>query len=344
VSRSTRQAAASRRPAGGRPRTGLLLLWFGAGLIAGSAIAAGRASMVSGTAARRAQGAPAPESRSPGFDALVAGAFARLSSERHADALEDFFRAARMAPEAAEPYLGMGTVYAKLQLYSQAEKAFREALRLDPTCWPARHGLARILGDLGRHEEAIAFLREIARDQPDAAFVWAELGLNALRMGKPSEAIPLIEKYLTLEGGHPWGHAHLGRALADLGETDRAEASLRKAVEIEPRMALARLWLGQLLIKSGRREEGERHLKIFRTIGDLTLQSHRLEQRLAKDPDDLPALIGLARIRALLGKASNALIPIRRAMELAPQNEEVLLLHREIAANVEKEGMGKTGP
>ncbi len=327
------------RKAPGRRRGILsLALWFGLGLLAAGPLnlAVGALRGTGGSPKGTAGGAAIPSARPPaGFGELIQKGFDLLSAERHDRAFEEFQRAAALGPSEPEPYLGLAEVYRKLQLHSLAEESYRKAIRLDATCWPAKEALVKILCDRGRNEEAIAILKELERDTPDASFVWGELALNTLRLGRPAEAIPWLERYTRAEKDQAWGFAHLGRAHAELGQNQEAERALREAVEKDPKMGLAHLWLGQVLVTTGRKAEGDEHLKAFHDLQHIGTMVQRLEGQVGREPENVKALVQLAHGRGLLGQYARALVPLERAIALSPGDERLSKMRQGLLARIE---------
>ena len=87
----------------------------------------------------------------------------------------------------------------------------------------------------------------------------ARYSLAALRerQGRTDEAMRLYERAVA-DADHGPSWRYLGALQAAVGETARAEASLRRAVQLRPDLAEAHLYLGTLLHRTGRLEEAER--------------------------------------------------------------------------------------
>jgi tetratricopeptide (TPR) repeat protein len=81
---------------------------------------------------------------------------ALLTLDRPQDALEVFRQAARSAPEQPLVWLGQGLAYFMLDDHVEAERSFRECLRLDPNSVPAKINLAMTLEEEAKPREALA--------------------------------------------------------------------------------------------------------------------------------------------------------------------------------------------
>ncbi|MEH1016453.1 tetratricopeptide repeat protein [Micromonospora sp. CPCC 206060] len=81
-------------------------------------------------------------------------------------ALNAAWRGVELAPEEPQAHLVLGLVAARLELFDLAERAYREALRLDPELAEARHDMGVIRLDQRRYAEALEHLAEAAAISP----------------------------------------------------------------------------------------------------------------------------------------------------------------------------------
>jgi tetratricopeptide (TPR) repeat protein len=83
--------------------------------------------------------------------------------------------------------------YAALDLMAdgkldEAVAAYRESLAIDPSFTEAMHGLARVLQDLQRYDEAIAVAERIAELDPDDVLAHTSLSVLYQKKGMIPEA------------------------------------------------------------------------------------------------------------------------------------------------------------
>jgi Flp pilus assembly protein TadD len=83
--------------------------------------------------------------------------------------------------------------YAALDLMAdgkteEAVSAYRESIAVDPTFTEAMHGLARVLQDLGRYDEAISVAQKIAEIDPDDVLAHTSLSVLYQKKGMIPEA------------------------------------------------------------------------------------------------------------------------------------------------------------
>jgi type IV pilus assembly protein PilF len=90
----------------------------------------------------------------------------------------------------------------------------------------------------------------------DSAVVHNDLGAEAVRAGRPQEALKSYDEALRYDPN--LAEAHLGRGFVleqGFGKLDEAEAEYRQAILLKPTLAEAHNNLGQLLAQTGRLEE-----------------------------------------------------------------------------------------
>lgn len=120
-------------------------------------------------------------------------------------------------------YLGM--TEAALGKLEAAERSFREALELDKTLVGARLGLARVVSQSGRRDEAKSELQIILDSYPEGRVsAHSELGLITLREGNAETAARHFEAVLEADAGHRQATYNLSLLYRRLGRLGEAEA------------------------------------------------------------------------------------------------------------------------
>lgn len=132
-------------------------------------------------------------------------AMALLAQDRASDALREIMKAASQAPRSLEVQVTLGN----------------------------------ILGKAGRSDEAIVCFERILSVRPDIAPIHGNLANVLRRVGRIDEAITHYNKALSLAPDYAESHYDLGIAHEVLGDRAAAEASLRKALEVDPRCSKA---------------------------------------------------------------------------------------------------------
>jgi len=144
-------------------------------------------------------------------------------------------RAIRRDPENAEAHLYLGQVYGQQNLNDRAEPLLRRAVALyerqavdderqRAPLAESRNSLAVVLTNMGRHDEAIALLRQVTQEitygSPHLA--WGNLGLALLRKGQAQEAVTALQRAVAQQPNFCVGNARLGEAYYRLNDFGHA--------------------------------------------------------------------------------------------------------------------------
>ncbi len=143
----------------------------------------------------------------------------------------------------------------------EAERAYREAIKLDEKSAEAWGGLAGVLHvESGRHHEAEAAYGKAIELEPNAAWYRVMLGLLLHeKLERYEEAEAAYRNAVELDPSFAASWMMLGLLLHEkLGRYEEAEGAYRRALELDPSVALGWRALGLLLHeKLGRYEEAE---------------------------------------------------------------------------------------
>ncbi len=275
--------------------------------------------------------------------------YQHLRNERYSRALTEFQRAAEIDPTDPRPHHGQGEVYQKLFLASRAEEAYRAAIAADPSFLASQKELSKLLHDAGRHREVVDLLEPLVKQQSAAeqlaspddkppkrdSFWIGELAINLLALGDTKRAIELLQKYNDDEGRQAWGYSHLGRAWSVAGNVVEAEAAYLEALDIDPNLGIAHYWYGQLLVANGRDPEAKPHLERYRRLRSLQDIEHQLRMTLLRQEGHVPTMVRLAETIFRQGRKAEAARVLDKARKLAPEDEKLQTLHRNIAREAE---------
>lgn len=142
-----------------------------------------------------------------------------------------------------------------------AEKAYRQALVINPQCIYAWNSLGNLLSDQGKVAEAEAAYHQALDIDPQYATAWNNLGLLLANQGKAIEAETAYRQALTIDAQYVLAWNNLGSVLADQGKTTETETAYRQALTIDAQYAYAHINLGRLyLLDMQRPTEGAQAL------------------------------------------------------------------------------------
>ena len=169
-----------------------------------------------------------------------------------------------------------GVIHAQLGRYEEAEAAFQRAAQLSPDQEPAALGLTVAMQQTGRLAESIELLRKRVEKNPNEGTTQLMLGQALIKNG----AEPGQEEF------------------------DEAQAALLRSVKLKPDVAVARVELGRLYLKSG----------------DLDKAIAQLQQALTLDPSQRTATYQLMF-----------------ALRKAERPQEAAVLARKVRAQLQRE-------
>jgi Flp pilus assembly protein TadD len=195
--------------------------------------------------------------------------------------------------------------------YEDAVPEWNQALELAPREWRAHNSLGVALMETGKVGEAIGHYREALALNPEYAEAYNNLGEASAKQGAVDEAIAQFEKAVASDPNYAVAEANLGRLLARTGRADEAIVHVRRVVEITPDAADAHRDLGHALAEQGNFEEASVELEEAIRLSD------------GKDP---LALHLLGRVYADMGRRSEALQTDRRALSVAAEQHNSMLV------------------
>ncbi len=185
-------------------------------------------------------------------EALVGISLVALASRQLDAAVQMATAAVSVAPGMGAAWVTLGQALKSVDRTDEAEKAYREALRLDGMDALARMGLGELRIAAGLPEEAVREFELALKRRP--ALLPAHMGLgHALAfMGRNGEALERYEQALAFKPKLAEAEFAAGFVLARLGRPKEAETRYRRALARRPDFAAAWLNLGVLLRDQGR--------------------------------------------------------------------------------------------
>ncbi len=155
-------------------------------------------------------------------------------------------------------------------------------------------------------------------------------------------AIKVLEVILGIEPGADWASTNLGQLYFTAGKIDCAEATLRRAIEVNPRNAAAHAFIGVVFSELNRLSAGEWHFRRALQIGgpdcdiftnlalnltqqekgdeadSLYAQAHELE------PRNIRTLAYWAKLQEVRGEFTGAINLLDKAEEIQPGSVDLL--------------------
>ena len=161
----------------------------------------------------------------------------------------------------------------------------------------------------------------VARAQaPPSAQVqqWMQLGSDAMRQGRPADALKLFSQAAAAAPQLPDAFLGLGLAQLRAGEGEQAQTTLRHAIELDPHTLGAHLFLGIAQYQGG----------------DAAAAAASIQQELDMKPDNVEALTWLGIVDLNAGNLEAAAAPLDRAAALSPKSPEILYYRGRVHARI----------
>ena len=277
---------------------------------------AGRSELASEVLAEAAEWAPG--------DAALAALLgrARLLAQDHGGAVEALEKAVSLGEGGGATRLYLAAALWESGRPGDAEPIYRE-LAESTGAFTALHQYGRLLVWQGREAEAVPFLERAAAAREDAVDVLLDLASAHEGASRFADALDAYRRAATARPESTRARYGLARLLARTGEVEAARREmetyrrLQAAVQERTRregLERARLDRGWELLDAGRREEARAHFA-----------------ELEESPE---SLAGRAQAAAALGDHAAAVDALERALELAPERDDLrrLLFAQRLAA------------
>ena len=177
------------------------------------------------------------------------------------DALDTLREGLALYPSATELHVGVGYARVAREEYLWARRSFEEALVLDPDHEDALAGLGETLLKFGQTAGATkSFHRILELGYQDDVELMLQVGRALFREGLLDESKEYFDIAVRQVPDNAEAVAMVGYTEHRLGRDDAALATLRRALQLDPGFAEARIYLGNVLYDRGELEGALYHL------------------------------------------------------------------------------------
>ena len=202
--------------------------------------------------------------------------------------------------ESPDLHLVFAQAYQKAVYPAEAEREIRRALAIDPKHPKGNFFLGYLLLQESNGErlaEAGAAFDEELKLTPDDFFCNFFAGVVASAENQHEKAIKYLQKAIKIDPRQGGAYLFLGQSQIETNDLIGAEKSLRQAVALEGgkpereyQSRRTHFLLGRLLVKTGRKDEGEKELNLSNELQEKSIQSSRdqINQILGKVVGDAP--------------------------------------------------------
>ena len=168
---------------------------------------------------------------------------------------DDPTQLSRKAKPTPELYASVARYYEQSGNPAMADRTYQQALSLWPKSLATELNYARFKVRQGSSQEALQLYLNTAKEHPQEAAVFNDLGLFLARTGKSEDAVRALERAVQLQPKRPIYRNNFATLLVDMDRPDQAMSQLR-AVYGE---AEACYKLGYLLQYKGRSKDAAAH-------------------------------------------------------------------------------------
>lgn len=224
------------------------------------------------------------------------------------------------APNAIEPNARLGDWHFKNGAVEVARGHYERALRSNPRLPIAvrRVALAAYLrGDLGNAEMLARDALAMTPEEPVAHLLLGQILMSAGHSSR-EEAAAALSKAVERDPKLASAHLFLGVLAEEAGDWPSARQRYERCLKVSPQNSAAMYHLARCLEALGVKKEAADLRVRHRKIEEGLLEARRLTMNLASNPSQPRVGLRLARLYRELGQRSEALAAYRRVLDLRP--------------------------
>ncbi len=174
---------------------------------------------------------------SPKIKALCDQAVALYQAGRFVEALANFERALKLAPNLVSAHANRGLVLREMRRLDEALASVDKAISLQPDYADAWNIRSAVLRDMKRLDEALASVDKVVALNPGSSQAWSNRGALLHDQGRLDDALISIDKAISLQPNHADAWNNRGVVLRDMKRLVEALASFDKAISLQPNRA-----------------------------------------------------------------------------------------------------------
>jgi arylsulfatase A-like enzyme/predicted Zn-dependent protease len=205
-------------------------------------------------------------------------------------------------PEVVDAWTMLGRLCHRQGRAEEAVTAFEQAARRRPNDPLVSTALATVLLSADRPEAAKRTLEAVRKAHPEDPRVYFLLGMVAEQEGRVDDALALYRKTLALNPRSAPAHVEIASLAFGRRDIHTAERELDSAIELDPKVASARFWRGQILESQGRLDQAVTEYR----------------EELDASPRDLRTAYALSEAYAKLGRPAEQQKILQGAIDANP--------------------------
>lgn len=253
------------------------------------------------------------------WEVLYLAGFLKMQEGKYAASRDYLEQSVALKPDDADTRFDLGVALARTKANTAAKKQLQRAIALGYSKPEVHFELARVLQSLGEASLAQGQLQLYeqslkAQSNQTQAAGQAAVAEQDLAAGRLQQAVALYRNALAIDPDDPLLVYKMAMALDKTGDLTGERAALERAIQLNPRFALAQNQLGYLDSQDGDTESAERHFR-------LAVQA---------DPGYSNAWMNLAATLYLESKWEQAKAAIGHVLLLDPANARARQLDKQL--------------
>jgi tetratricopeptide (TPR) repeat protein len=260
------------------------------------------------------------------------------SQKRHKEAMEAFEQALAVDPRNIKSWLSLGVARVASGDLPGAEDAYRKAIEISPGYVSAHYNLATALRKQGRPAEAVTEYQKVLELDEEHANARLHLGLLYGKLGQGELAVRTLDDALDRDPSAVNVRYSLAQQYRAMGRTDAAAVELRRVLRMQPEHEPSLAALASLELDAGRLDSVGALLepvaagtaasaRVRVLLATARLRQGRVEEArqgldaaLAREPENVEALRGMADVMERQGDAAGAATMRDRARAAAARD------------------------
>jgi serine/threonine protein kinase/tetratricopeptide (TPR) repeat protein len=181
-------------------------------------------------------------------------------------------RALRLDPDLGEAHTPLAAVlWLHDWQWPEAQMEFERSLALNPAYPTANHWYAEYLMTMGRHEEAVARMKNSQELDPLSLIISSAIGWAFYMARRYDDALEQLRRTVELDPNYPVTYWILGLLLRKMGRYELAIAEGEKGVKLSGGSPMMNAALAQTFATAGKREQA---IQILDGLTNLTKQKY----------------------------------------------------------------------
>jgi tetratricopeptide (TPR) repeat protein/predicted Ser/Thr protein kinase len=274
------------------------------------------------------------QNQSPELLFEVANAYAR--NDDYQKAIPCYEECLKKGLTDAAIYHNIGLCYLRLGRPADAAAILRTGASQYPKDADIQYQMARAYEDLNQSDKAIACAAQACKLDPGSELNFGLYGLILISAKKYSEAIRQFERCIQIKPGWATSHVWLGRAYGYSGDLKRSISELQRAARLDSKSIDPLVYMGIFYGQAKKYREAVSALEsalrlapnsavIHYYLGDIWLKQDQYSKALphfekadALQPNDVDNLTSLGLCYALMGRRSEAISTLQKALNIDP--------------------------